>query len=66
MVATNLPKVSSPLQAAVQASNITPAPATSVPTTPTLGSGKLYKTTVERQTEGELTGWQSSMCILNL
>ena len=32
----------------------------------TLGSGKLYQTTVERQTEGELTGWQSSMCIRNL
>ena len=55
VVATNLPTVSSPLQAAVQASNITPTPATSVPTTQTLGSGKLYQTTVERQTEGELT-----------
>ena len=50
----NLPPVSSPLQAAIQASNVIP-PTTTVPTTQTLGSGRLYKTTVERHTEGELT-----------
>jgi hypothetical protein len=54
-VAENLPSVSSPIQAAVQASNVTAQPATTAPTTQTVGSGKRYKTTVERHTEGELT-----------
>jgi hypothetical protein len=49
------PSESSPLQAAVQASNVTNPSVSGAPTTQTLGSGKLYKTTVERQTEGELT-----------
>jgi hypothetical protein len=49
------PSENSPLQAAIQASNVTNQLASVTPTTQTLGSGKLYKTTVERQTEGELS-----------
>lgn len=51
----NQPTESSPLQAAIQASNVADQSRSTTPTTQTLGSGKLYKTTVERQTEGELS-----------
>ena len=54
-VAVAQPSEYSPPQVAVQASNVTSQPASGTPAIQTLGSGKLYKTTVERQTEGELT-----------
>jgi hypothetical protein len=54
-VAVAQPSERSPLQAVFQASNVTNQQASAGPTAQTLGSGKLYKTTVERQTEGELT-----------